>query len=269
MRKNLAQVLQDAKVDIKQEYKRLHRLFYESDPSRYQLSSLYDEINASFDLVWFRGTSLNLDDFDKEYGYHFKTVPKNLDLTCLVSFCEYSYNLIMCFPNMSSFYLQQIHTVIERIGYTEVYNGTITVFVEKDPAAISVSASKLLPAAISYKVLSYNHHSLKGKIEDKKDILLKLIDLLEPRKKELAGIDSNFKRDLFNAFNNLNLRHNNTTPGSDCYHKYVADMENAELEKWYDEIYQMCLLAFLRLEHAERKPKFDELMKKVNERGNV
>lgn len=39
----------------------------------------------------------------------------------------------------------------------------------------------------------------------------------------------------------------------------VADMPPEELEHWYDETYQMCLLAFLRLEQADRKIEFDKL----------
>ena len=139
-----------------------------------------------------------------------------------------------------------------------------TIFVEKDAAAISVS--EILPSDLSYKVIEYNHHSMKGDIDGKKAILKLMADQLEPRGKELNHIDGQFKKDLFNAFNNMNIRHNNTDQkDSGNYRKYVAEMDKAELEKWYDEIYQMCLLAFMRLEHTARKPKFDELMRKVNE----
>ena len=36
-------------------------------------------------------------------------------------------------------------------------------------------------------------------------------------------------------------------------------MNKQDLENWYDETYQMCLLAFMELEQADRKPKFDEI----------
>ena len=36
-------------------------------------------------------------------------------------------------------------------------------------------------------------------------------------------------------------------------------MSTENLEKWYDESYQMCLLAFLQLENIDRKVEFDQL----------
>ena len=36
-----------------------------------------------------------------------------------------------------------------------------------------------------------------------------------------------------------------------------------QLEYWYDEVYQMCLLAFMRLEHIDRKKKFDSLKSQI------
>ena len=40
-------------------------------------------------------------------------------------------------------------------------------------------------------------------------------------------------------------------------------MSNDELEKWYDETYQMCLLAFLQIENFVRKAEFDELKAEI------
>ena len=36
-------------------------------------------------------------------------------------------------------------------------------------------------------------------------------------------------------------------------------MNVPEWEKWYDETYQMCLLAFLQIENLGRKAEFDKL----------
>ena len=41
-------------------------------------------------------------------------------------------------------------------------------------------------------------------------------------------------------------------------------MDKQDLETWYDETYQLCLLAFLELNNVERTKKFDELKKKIN-----
>ena len=47
------------------------------------------------------------------------------------------------------------------------------------------------------------------------------------------------------------------------YHKFVANMSNEELEKWYDETYQLCLLCFLEMDNVERKRKIKELNEKI------
>ena len=68
------------------------------------------------------------------------------------------------------------------------------------------------------------------------------------------------KKDLFYIFNNLNLRHNNIDwNDKGNYRKYVSEMTSEQIEEWYDETYQMCLLAFLDIEQNERKKKFDAL----------
>ena len=59
------------------------------------------------------------------------------------------------------------------------------------------------------------------------------------------------------------------TYDTDLSSKYVpaiAEMKSDELESWYDEVYQMCLLAFLRLEQDERKIEFDELKKRIEQK---
>ncbi len=111
-------------------------------------------------------------------------------------------------------------------------------------------------------MIEYNHHSIKGNIEAKKGILLKLVELLEPKRKDLSNT---LGSDLFFLINNFNIRHNNTDPNDKSkYKSKVAEMPADELEHIYDEVYQMCLLAFMELEHAERKAWIGEL-KKDNE----
>ena len=74
------------------------------------------------------------------------------------------------------------------------------------------------------------------------------------------------KDDLFFLFNNLNLRHNNVDPSNKGkYKRIVSELDKGELEHWYDETYQMCLLAFMELEQVERKKAFDEFKTQIVE----
>ena len=236
MRRNFAQVLKEGKVDLKKEYSKLYDLFYGKDPR--DGKSLADLISLNFEGFYFRGTCLDLGEFDEVHGFRFEEQPKIFDIDYLVSFCEYIYNF-----------------VCSEDGFT--------IFVPKDNAAIAVSESELIPEALSYKIIAYNHHSMKGNLESKRQTLLMFADLLEPKRDELETVDKKFASDLFYTFNNFNIRHNNVDPAGPKYKKPVGDLTKEQLESWYDEVYQMCLLAFMRLEHVPRKQEFDMLKDKI------
>lgn len=112
---------------------------------------------------------------------------------------------------------------------------------------------------LAYQIVKYNHNTLKGDIARKKEILLKLGSELEPKRKQLAKINDALESDIFFVLNNLNLRHNNRSIEDKNYKEYTAQMRKNKLEEWYDELYQMMLLAFLELEQVERNQKIDEL----------
>lgn len=264
MRRNFAQVLRQGKIDIKNEYSKLYDLFYGEDEYG---ESDSDYVSNNMPNIYFSGTCLDLEEFDAMYGFHFEEQPQDFDIDYLVSFCEYIYNFAVhlgcSYMKDFSFYIRHILKIIDAIGYMESHEDSITIFVPKDSAAISVAESEMIPQDLSYKIISYNHHSMKGNLQEKKNTILRLADLLEPKRKNLDKADKELSSDLFYLFNKLNLRHNNIDPASKGK---VAEMPATELEHWYDETYQMCLLAFMQLEQAERKEKFDELKSRIEEK---
>ena len=300
MRRNFAQILKDAKIDVKVEYQKLYGMLYDRSiqVSNTSWISAYDEFSTYFIAFHFRGTCLSLDEFNDLHGFHFEKDPTNFNIDHLISLCEYIENLLMayqCVPlsypygygNMPTklinvqFYLQQISQVIEKIGYMQAEQNGLTIFVEKDPAAIAVAESEFIPESLSYRLISYNHYSMKGNLAEKKATLLDLVkshesafiilrniridlaNLLEPQRINLERIDKTFARDLFYAFNNFHIRHNNADPQSPKFKKPIGDLAKEQLEFWYDEVYQMCLLAILRLEHADRKKTFEALKSEI------
>lgn len=156
MRRNFAQVLKEGKVDLKKEYSKLYDLFYGKDPR--DGKSLADLISLNFEGFYFRGTCLDLGEFDEVHGFRFEEQPKIFDIDYLVSFCEYIYNFVLHFEDHyffgqinKSFYLQQINKVIETIGYIQCSEDGFTIFVPKDNAAIAVSESELFLIATAMK----------------------------------------------------------------------------------------------------------------------
>ena len=135
------------------------------------------------------------------------------------------------------------------------------IVIEDKPEATAVAES--VDNDLGYKVLRYNHYMLKGDLQAKKDILLALGADLEPKRKQIQAIDKDLEDGIFYILNNLNLRHNNKTVGDKNYRQAVADMDDVTMEGWYDELYQMMLLAYLQLDQVTRAAKVKMLKQTV------
>lgn len=136
------------------------------------------------------------------------------------------------------------------------------IVIENKPEATAVA--EIVHTDLSYKVLRYNHYMLKGDLQAKKDILLALGADLEPKRAQIKAIDKDLEDGIFYILNNLNLRHNNTVEGDKHYKKAVAEMDSVTLENWYDELYQMMLLAYLQLDQVDRNTRVKALKQVVS-----
>lgn len=273
-RRNFAQILKEANVDIRREYDRLYANFYLHEVYNVagRLQSLREYCGSQFGRFPFRGTCVNLDDFDDFYGFHFEKDPENFDLDYLVSFCEYSYNLAVhsappnCFlpsyptfiDQQPAFFVDQVTRVVDTIGYVitqESPAANCIIIVPKDPAAIAVA--EISEEKIAYKIVEYNHYSMKGDLVRKLSTLKLLADEIEPRRKELKGISGSVESELFRMMDKF-VRHNNKD------NAFIAAMSPNEIESTYDDIYQMWLLAMLELDNVDRKKRAKELLGKIN-----
>lgn len=134
------------------------------------------------------------------------------------------------------------------------------ILVPKNPAATAV-AEITDKEHIAFAILKYNHNSLRGDLEGKRQLLLSIANEYEPLlKNPIDGFTDYFKKATF-LLNNLNLRHNNKS-GKDKK-QFVVDMPNKELEKWYDELYQLLLFCVLIKDNIKRKKEIEDLVKKL------
>jgi len=62
----------------------------------------------------------------------------------------------------------------------------------------------------------------------------------------------------------MNLRHNNIDPSSKHFKQFVSEMSENELEYWYDETYQLILLAKLLLDNDERQKRIKKMKSIIN-----
>ena len=134
--------------------------------------------------------------------------------------------------------------------------------IEDKPEVTAVA--EIVPATLALSVIKYNHKSLKGEIELKKSILISMGAELEPKRKELQEIDRQLSEDIFFMLNNVNIRHNNRSKkDKGKYKEYTAKMTKDQMEKWYDELYQMMLLAILLLDNTSRAERVKTLKDKI------
>ena len=161
-----------------------------------------------------------------------------------------------------------LHTVLEdsltQYNYKAFYNPeTEQLLVIEDKPEVTAVA-EIIEEPLALAVIRYNHHSMKGDLSAKKDILLKLGSYLEGKRDEVKAANSKLESIIFIMLNSLNIRHNNCDPSNKGkYKQVVADMTSKSLEKWYDELYQMILLVILEMDNKERMKKFEELKKAI------
>ena len=196
------------------------------------------------------------------------------------------YNLLEKFTAEEREFIQVIFDNINR--FLELSNHELIslengnrIIVEKNVYASEVSqivSETSIQDAI--KVLEYNHFANKGNIQRKKEILLSLAGYLEPYLEEFKrpkGLSDESKviynelkevlrlnKDkskiiafdmLSEMYNQGGLRHNNNK-------QYHLNMNDEELEHWYDKIYTSTLFAILSLEMGKNLSKLNELKKK-------
>lgn len=268
-RKTFADVIKEAKIDINYEYVKLYSMFY-GDDFEYRFDYLYEACSDYFLNYSFRGTCTTLYEFEKINDLNFTLNEEQFSQDYFIRFCEYTYNLAVeikriekRYVALRNTYIKQIDLIIDMIGYEKRKDTetNVIIFVTKLPEAIAVS--EIIEPSLSYKVIEYNHHSMKGDLARKRETLLKFADLLEARRQELKSVSSTLEQSIFSLFNNINIRHNNSDPQSGKYHRFVAEMSNEELEEWYDETYQFCLICFLEMDNVERKRKIKELNENI------
>ena len=267
LRKNILDIISSADINVEKEYSRIYDIFYHTPfNDGFNKTPIAVHVAANFMSLDKKliGRCLSIEDFNETYGFCFVQQPKNFDVDYLISFSEYVTNLVYAYIRSSgcSFnheklidIIEHIRECMEDIGYELVEKDSIVIYVEKNSAAISVA--EIVGEDLSYSILEYNHHRLKGDLISKKNILMKMAEDIEIERKELNNINKSFTSDLFQLMNKF-IRHNNSD------NIYISQMSDSELEKVYDEIYQMWLLAKMKLEHAKRSGYISELIKDIN-----
>lgn len=246
----------------------------------YQYHTLFSFVDEYCFKYWeYRGHSVDVSDYLKILNFQELKRKAPTDTNSLLTLIELIYNFWNLSYNQfdddetycelkwcgNYYHLKDVmDDILEQynhIAYMNDENACVLVIENKEEVT---AVAEILPSTLSLDVIKYNHRSLNGEIELKKSILLKLSNELEPKRKELEKLNKQLSQDIFFMLNNLNIRHNNRSKRDKNYKEYVAKMKKDRLEKWYDELYQMILLALLILDNTTRADKVNELKAKIN-----
>lgn len=262
-RRNFAEILLSAKIDIKREYSRLYELFYKT--KGFGGKKLVDQCGEGFYSLPFKGTCLSLNDFNEVHGFNFVEQPNNFDLDYLISFCEYTFNISTHVPvNDIDFirrtFIVQLDKVVNILGYKFLFDNKAISYILVPENQEAVAVAEIVDEKIAYMTLEYNHHSMKGDLHRKKTTLKFMADDIEPQRKVLSSINNTLSNNLFQMFQKF-VRHNNEE------NPYIKSLTKEALENIYDDIYQMWLLAKLEIDNIERKNRVVEILNKANEKA--
>lgn len=224
-----------------------------------------------------RGTCIDCSDFERTLGIsHIPDTEYELTNEFIIIYCEYAANMIYLLQqnvegedrltDIISATQENIEKFLAWYNYELKYypKEQKVLVVPNNPYATSVAES-IENEALSYSIIEYNHYLLKGNIVKKKAILVALGADLEPHRAEIASINKKLEDSIFFMLNNLDLRHNNRTKGDKKYNEKVAKMNKTKLEKWYDELYQLMLTAYLCMENVKRIDAVDKLKTEITQ----
>ena len=131
--------------------------------------------------------------------------------------------------------------------------------VPKKPEAIAVAELSSKNTALA--ILKYNHASLKGNLESKRKLLYQISLEYEPLLKAPIEGYKDFYEKTNALLNTLHIRHNNTQKENNK--NAVIEITDNELEKWYDELYQLLLFCVLIRDNLDRKKEVSEILKVI------
>lgn len=277
----LEEIFRNNNLDLQEEYENLYDLFFGWD--NINNTTIYNYIGerfGSFDPA-FTGTSWKIEQYDKKVNrVHGRTLPdpKHGDsapsFEDLIHLCEYSSTLIREFMKTDfyndiyiqdndyigiEFCAERIKILMETIDFRRNDTADWVFYLPNTPEAIVVAESGLLLEKDAYQLLTFFRHSSR----DKKDILMQVARTLEGYEKILAEFNSGFEDNLRKLLNNVDIRHNNIAETSKNFKQVVASMSDSDIEAWYDDVYDMCLLSFMIIKYSRNKSEIKDLKKNI------
>lgn len=262
-RKNFFEKL-EREINLQREYEKIESLVIQSEA--FGKASIEDDIERYFKNWKHKANYLSFYEIREQLGFRYGFEGMILELYGSIDnindffdYCEMIVNMIYIIPQGKRLnHENNINEIKRLVNYDlNLINHEFRkiddkyIIVQKDAAVSEVV--EIIEHDLANSVFEYNHYVLKGDLEKKKNILIKIANSLEPKKDEIKKIQYHLYKDYFYLINNMDIRHNNCDSSDEKnYNEYFDMLSIEEKEGWYDEIYQMSLLIYLLLENKER-----------------
>ena len=268
-RKNIFDII-DNKYDIKEEIGKIDFMFTKSlliVTNGLNFQQEQGNVEAVIDNRIFynwkqRGSCLNCEEMRRKLEIDIS----KYDLNSILIRLEYYLNIInlantkLSFPNCQKtqqFVMLEdnIKILLDHLNYEclNIKENEKILLVPKNHAATSVAEISSRETGIA--ILMYNHASLKGDLSQKRSLLLKIyLEYEKLLKKGITGFSEYFDKTR-GLVNKLNIKHNNK--------KEIENLDNKQLEEWYDELYQLLLFCVLIKDNKDRKDKAKEFLESL------
>lgn len=277
MRRSIFDLMNNKEIDIEREFKRINKLF-EKDifDTTYPQRTICAVIDEDYFNEWKnRGRNISINDLFTSLKIRDKSGLKENSINKLLLYIEVIVNLFSISIEkmkieMVDYYSydwetyrllkENINSLLEDLNYkiSKLSNGEL-VIVEKDMLSSSIAETN---RNVSDKVIEYRRFILKGKIDEKREILNLLANEMEGMKTIFKGTTySNLMDDVQFMLNNLNIRHNNIEGKNKK--QYVIGLPDEELERLYDKTFDMILGIFIIDKYIRDKNEIDEIKKNM------
>ncbi len=159
--------------------------------------------------------------------------------------------------------IENIKNLLEHINYEHFIYGKEeqVILIPKMPEATAVA--EISTDETAFAILKYNHASLKGDLKEKRNLLSQIAREYETVLNNPIEGYSEFFKQTNRLLNTLHIRHNNKEKIDNK--NQIIDIKDHELEKWYDETYQLLLFCILIKDNLERKNNAKEFLKTLIE----
>lgn len=260
----------ERETDYYTEYKKLEtlceRVYYDGG-KRVSLNSC---IERNF-LSWKKRVNYcSFDEIRDHLGFRLDGPPKEVDMNKYFLFSEMMLNLVLALSDripealneITEGLINTIRATCAKAGFEISYIEGEFMIVEQNSVASYVADN--VPN-LADAIVEYNHYLLRGDLARKKELLKRIADELEPKRKSLKQCCNSMCEDYFYMVNTMNVRHNNCDKSDKAkYNELFAKLSDSDKEIWYDLIYEQALALFVMLDQRERSRKITDFREQEN-----